>query len=198
MDRGVRIGAADGSPAGPAHAPRPHPGDERRKLPVERQQAPTPREASLLVTVCFTAPICRVGFRSGLSAPRKAGRRPTLQPPPQIPQSKPQLPRKWSTLSPLQWSIFTPPLTGPERSRQMCHQHSPEPILNEVILGEEDHLGPGNRDYRSIPKTGTIERFFRPIGILNVPEDRKETMIRVEHAELGVAVFKECRQSANG
>src|SRR5579862_7212381 len=111
MDRGVRIGAADGSPAGPAHAPRPHPGDERRKLPVERQQAPTPREASLLVTVCFTAPICRVGFRSGLSAPRKAGRRPTLQPPPQIPQSKPQLPRKWSTLSPLQWSIFTPPLT---------------------------------------------------------------------------------------
>src|SRR5579862_5488425 len=72
MDRGVRIGAADGSPAGPAHAPRPHPGDERRKLPVERQQAPTPREASLLVTVCFTAPICRVGFRSGLSAPRKS------------------------------------------------------------------------------------------------------------------------------
>jgi hypothetical protein len=35
------------------------------------------------------APICRAGFRSGLNAPRQAGRRPTLQPPPQIQQIKP-------------------------------------------------------------------------------------------------------------
>jgi len=56
----------------------------------QRRHTPSkpPREASLLVTRWFTAPICRVGFRSGLSAPRKAGRRPTLQPPPQIPKSK--------------------------------------------------------------------------------------------------------------
>src|ERR1700729_712133 len=88
MDGGLRIGAADRSITGPAHASCPHPGEERGKLPPQRQQATPPREASLLVTGCFTAPICRVGFRSGLSAPRKAGRRPTLQPPPQIPQSK--------------------------------------------------------------------------------------------------------------
>src|ERR1700733_13718033 len=88
MDRGIRIGAVDRSITGPAHSSRPHPGDERGKLPAQRQQATTPREASLLATGWFTAPICRVAFRSGLSAPRKAGRRPTLQPPPQIPQSK--------------------------------------------------------------------------------------------------------------
>ena len=50
--------AADRSPAGPAHPPRPHPGDERGKLPAQRQQAKPPREASLLVTRSFTAPIC--------------------------------------------------------------------------------------------------------------------------------------------
>src|SRR5208282_3304697 len=88
MDRSLWIGAADGSLAGPAHTSRPYPGDERGKLPAQRQQATPPSEASLLATGRFTAPICRVGFRSGLSAPRKAGRRPTLQPPPQIPQSK--------------------------------------------------------------------------------------------------------------
>src|SRR5205085_1421676 len=89
MDRGFRIRAADGSPAGPAHPPRPHPGDERGQLPVERQQAQAATEASFLVALAPLAPpIYEGGFRSGLNAPRKAGRRPTLQPPSQIPQTK--------------------------------------------------------------------------------------------------------------
>src|ERR1700689_1466780 len=89
MDGGVRIRTADGSAAGPAHSPRPHPGNERGKLPAEGQQAEAGRQATFLVAPTpLPAPIYEGGFRSGLSAPRKAGRRPTLQPPPQIPQSK--------------------------------------------------------------------------------------------------------------
>jgi len=37
VDGGVRRRAPDGRPARPAHPPRPHPGDERRKLPPEGQ-----------------------------------------------------------------------------------------------------------------------------------------------------------------
>src|ERR1700691_5517147 len=90
MDGSVRIRAADGSPPGPAHPSRPHPGDERGKLPPQRQQAKAAYQATFLVAPTpLPAPICEGGFRSGLSAPRKAGRRPTLQPPPQIHQTKP-------------------------------------------------------------------------------------------------------------
>jgi len=49
MDRGIRLGAADGSPAGPAHASRPHPGDERRELPAQGPQAAAPRKATFLI-----------------------------------------------------------------------------------------------------------------------------------------------------
>jgi hypothetical protein len=35
-----------------------------------------------VMTAISTAPIYEGDFRSGLNAPRKAGRRPTLQPPP--------------------------------------------------------------------------------------------------------------------
>ena len=37
MDRGLRLGAPDRGAAGPAHPPRPHPGDERRELPTQAQ-----------------------------------------------------------------------------------------------------------------------------------------------------------------
>ena len=37
VDRGLRLGASHRSPAGPAHPPRPHPGNERRKLPTQAQ-----------------------------------------------------------------------------------------------------------------------------------------------------------------
>src|SRR4051794_28074653 len=50
MDRGVRIRAADGSSAGPAHASRSHPGNERGKLPTQGQQAATSNQATLLAT----------------------------------------------------------------------------------------------------------------------------------------------------
>ena len=36
--RGLRFGAPDRRAAGPAHPPRPHPGDERRELPTQAQQ----------------------------------------------------------------------------------------------------------------------------------------------------------------
>ena len=38
MDRGLRLGAPHRRAAGPAHPPRPHPGDERRELPPQAQQ----------------------------------------------------------------------------------------------------------------------------------------------------------------
>ena len=38
VDRGPRLGTTDRSPAGPSHPPRPHPGNERRKLPPQAQQ----------------------------------------------------------------------------------------------------------------------------------------------------------------
>ncbi len=37
VDRGLRLGPAHRSAAGPAHPPRPHPGDERRELPPQAQ-----------------------------------------------------------------------------------------------------------------------------------------------------------------
>ena len=37
VDRRVRLGAAHRSPAGPAHPPRPYPGDERRQLPAPKR-----------------------------------------------------------------------------------------------------------------------------------------------------------------
>ena len=38
VDRGVRLGTAHQDAAGPAHPPRPNPGDERRELPPQAQQ----------------------------------------------------------------------------------------------------------------------------------------------------------------
>ena len=35
VDRGLRLGEAHRGPAGPAHPPRPHPGNERRELPAQ-------------------------------------------------------------------------------------------------------------------------------------------------------------------
>jgi hypothetical protein len=61
--------------------------------------------------LCCSPVLCRSGFRSGLNAPPYGRRSPTLQPPRKIPQTKAQLPGKWSTFSPPQWSSFTPPLT---------------------------------------------------------------------------------------
>ena len=43
MDRGARLGASHRSTAGPAHPPRPHPGDERRELPPPPQPGKMPR-----------------------------------------------------------------------------------------------------------------------------------------------------------
>src|ERR1700675_3848581 len=55
MDRSLRIRAADGGPAGPAHPSRPHPGDERGKLPAQGQQAAADPEATLLTTPVYGA-----------------------------------------------------------------------------------------------------------------------------------------------
>ena len=63
MDRGFRIRAADGGAAGPAHPSRPHPGDERRKLPAQGQQAATVPESHA------PQPALRRRFAGAASAP---------------------------------------------------------------------------------------------------------------------------------
>ena len=77
MDRSARIGAADRRPAGPAHPPRPHPGDERRKLPAEKQRKKdVPASSPLQDSRRFGG-----GFRSALTTPPYGRRRAPLQPP---------------------------------------------------------------------------------------------------------------------
>ena len=39
VDRSLRLREADRRPAGPPHSPRSHPGDERRELPPQAEQA---------------------------------------------------------------------------------------------------------------------------------------------------------------
>ena len=72
----------------PAYPSRPHPGDERGKLPAQGQQVAAGLRSHAPNHTGLPRRFAGVGFRSGLNAPRKAGRRPTLQPPPQIPQTK--------------------------------------------------------------------------------------------------------------
>src|SRR3954451_9722239 len=117
MDRGVRIRAADRSSTGPAHASRSHPGNERGKLPPQRQQAPTSRETTLLdIRLGICIPICRVGLRSGQTRParRVAGLRSSR--PRKSVSTNSLLPRNWSIFRPPQRSSFTPPLTGVVRA----------------------------------------------------------------------------------
>src|ERR1039458_7014612 len=84
MDRGSRIGTADRRAAGPAHSPRPHPGDERRKLPSETEQTQAGLPAELLIRPLPASTVgrhpprqTRLGeedvFRCGLNAPLSGG-----------------------------------------------------------------------------------------------------------------------------
>ena len=54
VDRGLRVGASHRRIAGPAHPPRPHPGDERRQLPPQAQprerRAPSSRRPGQRIT----------------------------------------------------------------------------------------------------------------------------------------------------
>src|SRR3974390_220753 len=92
MARGLGLRAAHRRPAGPAHPPRPYPGDERRELPAEAEQAQTRLTDELLIrqppaSTPAHHPLrrTRLGeedvFRSGLNAPPCRRRRPPLQPP---------------------------------------------------------------------------------------------------------------------
>src|ERR1017187_5896006 len=124
MDRGSRIGTADRRAAGPAHSPRPHPGDERRKLPSETEQTQAGLPAELLIRPLPASTAgrhpprqTRLGeedvFRCGLNAPPFRRRRPPLQTPssPTIPNLLPVALVYWSTFTPPLWSAFIPPLT---------------------------------------------------------------------------------------
>ena len=46
VDRGLRLGTPHRRAAGPAHPPRPHPGDERRELPTQAQPGERRRASS--------------------------------------------------------------------------------------------------------------------------------------------------------
>ena len=59
---------------------------ESYRLKDSKQKRPA--KAFVIARPAIRRRFAEGGFRSGLNAPRKAGRRPTLQPPPQIPQSK--------------------------------------------------------------------------------------------------------------
>src|ERR1039458_2361289 len=93
MDRGSRIGTADRRAAGPAHSPRPHPGDERRKLPSETEQTQAGLPAELLIRPLPASTVgrhpprqTRLGeedvFRCGLNAPPFRRRRAPVPTPP--------------------------------------------------------------------------------------------------------------------
>ena len=88
----VLIGTADRRAAGPAHPPRSYPGDERRELSSQAEQAQARLSAELLIrqppaSTAARYPLrrTRLGeedvFRSGLSAPPCRRRRPPLQTP---------------------------------------------------------------------------------------------------------------------
>ena len=108
VDRGLRLGTAHRSAAGPAHPPRPHPGDERRELPAQAQ----PGER-------FPAGFRRT--RRGIAAP------PTPSPPVLVtPPLRPiycRLPsQQWYTITPPQWPIISAPLTqGQYRQVPVAH-----------------------------------------------------------------------------
>src|SRR3974390_3802850 len=100
MARGLGLRAAHRRPAGPAHPPRPYPGDERRELPAEAEQAQTRLTDELLIrqppaSTPAHHPLrrTRLGeedvFRSGLNAPPCRGREPSL--PTTSPPTKPPL-----------------------------------------------------------------------------------------------------------
>ena len=91
-DRDLRLRAAHRRSAGPAHPPRPHPGDERRQLPPQAE----PPKTSLI-----SPSQTRLGGGGPLPL-RSSG-----PPPP-----KTLLPTfYWLPFTPPQWPTFTPPLT---------------------------------------------------------------------------------------
>ena len=70
--------APDRRPTGSLDPSRPHPGDERRKLPAQGKQAEAPHEACPpnvvpLFPCLHVATICRGAFHSGLNAPPNGG-----------------------------------------------------------------------------------------------------------------------------
>ncbi len=78
MDRGAGLRAPDRRPTGSLDPSRPHPGDERRKLPAQGKQAEAPHEACPpnvvpLFPCLHVATICRGAFHSGLNAPPNGG-----------------------------------------------------------------------------------------------------------------------------
>src|ERR1700676_3645899 len=113
MDRSVRIRAADGSLAGPAHPSRPHPGDERGKLSAQGQQTEAGQQGTSLgrPALILRRRFTRAAFAAAYTRP--AGRAAVLRSrrPCKSFKPRPLPPEKWSTFSPPQWSSFAPPLT---------------------------------------------------------------------------------------
>jgi IstB-like ATP binding protein len=81
VDRSAGLGAADWRAAGPAHPPRTHPGDERRKLPPQAEQTQTQLTSEPLTPCISKSPPCpwpatpREGRRLPLRPKRGPGNR---------------------------------------------------------------------------------------------------------------------------
>src|ERR1019366_1490289 len=103
VDRDPRLRAPHRSPARPPHSPRSHPGDERRQLSAEAEQAKTPSRQPLTAAPATQPPrrtppggLWRLPLRSSRHPPRMSNNFQAIY---------------WSTFTPPHWSGFTPPLT---------------------------------------------------------------------------------------
>ena len=79
----VRLRAAHGRPSRPPHAPRPHPGDERRELPPRPLQAPPGQGQAGRALAKVTCKRMKAPARGGLHAFNREGK--SLRPPPENP-----------------------------------------------------------------------------------------------------------------
>ena len=99
---GLRLGKANWRAAGPAHPPRPLPGDERRKLPPQAQQgnrrlASSRRSRGRIGRTVNAVSTC------SLTSPLR-------------PIYCHQSSRQWYTITPPQWPNISAPLTAPVQS----------------------------------------------------------------------------------
>ena len=109
MDRGLRLGTPHRSAAGPAHPPRPHPGDERRELPPQAQpgerRVPGFRRTGRRIALTLKPP----------RFPRNAfcySRQRDISPEPLVRTFMLANGPCWYTFPPPRWPNFSPPLTG--------------------------------------------------------------------------------------
>src|SRR3974390_3085681 len=124
MARGLGLRAAHRRPAGPAHPPRPYPGDERRELPAEAEQAQTRLTDELLIRQPpASTPAHHPLRRTRLGEEGVFRSRP--KPPPPPPRRRPRLGEE---------PVFRPGLTAPPCRRRRPSLQTPSSPTNPDLL----------------------------------------------------------------